>query len=164
MTRFGNFVSFPSLSGRVTFLSACNCIPPKSRGTDFSRLREWMLDGHAKFARQTVVLCGCVRACEICSVSAIDRMTQGAQVRQRRPQRHVLAVAAQQVGRAESERRAFRSHLFSCNQSATSVSAHRVCSARARTYRALRVLRAKCLQHCTGQCAEEHSCVHTLLL
>ncbi len=37
---------------------ACNCIPPKSRGTDFSRLREWALDGHAKLLRQTVVLCG----------------------------------------------------------------------------------------------------------
>ncbi|KAK6923660.1 U3 small nucleolar RNA-associated protein 25 [Dillenia turbinata] len=33
-----------------------NCIPSKQHGTDVMRVRQWYLDGHAKFYRQTIIL------------------------------------------------------------------------------------------------------------
>ncbi|XP_052192609.1 protein NUCLEOLAR FACTOR 1 isoform X2 [Diospyros lotus] len=33
-----------------------NCIPSKQHGTDVMRIRQWYLDGHARFYRQTIIL------------------------------------------------------------------------------------------------------------
>ena len=45
----------------LTVVDACNQSPFRSRGADFTRVRECFLDNLQKYARQTVVVSG--RAC-----------------------------------------------------------------------------------------------------
>lgn len=39
-----------------TVVEQLNCIPSKQHGTDVMRIRQWYLDGHARFYRQTILL------------------------------------------------------------------------------------------------------------
>lgn len=39
-----------------TVVEHLNCLPSKQHGTDIMRVRQWYLDGHAQFYRQTIIL------------------------------------------------------------------------------------------------------------
>ncbi|KAK9104212.1 hypothetical protein Scep_021056 [Stephania cephalantha] len=51
-----DLISMQSWSHVNTVVEQLNKIPSKSHGTDVMRIRQWYLDGHARFYRQTILL------------------------------------------------------------------------------------------------------------
>ncbi|KAJ4711566.1 U3 small nucleolar RNA-associated protein 25-like [Melia azedarach] len=49
-------ISMQNWSFLTSVVEQLNCIPSKQHGTDVMRIRQWYLDGYAKFYRQTIVL------------------------------------------------------------------------------------------------------------